>query len=142
MLDTIYWLIAMFIFLLIELATISLATVWFAAGAAAAAVVATFTNNEYIQFTIFFIVSLATLFLFRPSIAKKFNKKTVPTNVDSLIGRKVVVTEKVDNIASTGTATLNGNEWTARSASDNVTFEVGENAIISEISGVKLILTK
>lgn len=142
MLDTIYWLIAMFIFLLIELATISLATVWFAAGAAAAAVVATFTNNGYIQFTIFFIVSLATLFLFRPSIAKKFNKKTVPTNVDSLIGRKVVVTEKVDNIASTGTATLNGNEWTARSASDNVTFEVGENAIISEISGVKLILTK
>ena len=142
MLDTIYWLIAMFIFLLIELATISLATVWFAAGAAAAAVIATFTDNGYIQFTVFFIVSFATLFLFRPSIAKKFNKKTVATNVDSLIGRRVVVTEKVDNIASTGAATLNGNEWTARSASDNVTFEAGENATVSEITGVKLILTK
>ncbi len=142
MLDTLYWLIAMFIFLLIELATISLATVWFAAGAAAAALVATVTNNGYVQFAVFFIVSLATLFLFRPSIAKRFNKKTVPTNVDSLIGRRVIVTEKVDNIAATGTATLNGNEWTARSASDNVTFEAGENATVSEISGVKLILTK
>ena len=100
MLDTLYWLIAMFIFLLIELATISLATVWFAAGAAAAALVATVTNNGYVQFAVFFIVSLATLFLFRPSIAKRFNKKTVPTNVDSLIGRRVIAANEGDDVSN------------------------------------------
>ena len=69
-------------------------------------------------------------------------KKIVHTNADSVIGKKAVVTEKVDNIAGVGACKIEGKEWTARSDEENTTFEVGEVAVIKEISGVKLILVK
>ncbi|MFR6393457.1 MAG: NfeD family protein [Roseburia sp.] len=47
---------------------------------------------------------------------------------------------KIDNIEETGTAVLNGQEWTARSNDDAVTIEADTTAEVVAISGVKLIV--
>lgn len=142
MFDAICWLIAMVIFLLFEIATVALTTIWFAAGALVASVLSMFCDSLYVQLLVFAIVSLATLIMLRPSVVRKFNEKTNKTNIDEWIGKRVRIIEKVDNGAATGGAVLNGQEWTARAQDDNVTFDVGDMATIADISGVKLILTK
>ncbi len=142
MFNTICWLIIMVVLLLFELVTVALTTVWFAAGALAAGIVSIFTEDFMIESIVFIIVSILTLILFRPSVAKKFNDKTQKTNIDEWIGKRVRITEKVDNKMATGTAVLNGQEWTVRAQDDNVTFDVGDMATVADISGVKLILIK
>ena len=64
------------------------------------------------------------------------------TNLDAVIGEKCVVTEKIDNFAGCGQARVNGQEWSARGASENDVFEEGETLKIVAIEGVKLICKK
>ena len=86
-------------------------------------------------------VSVAALLLTRP-LAKKFiNDRKIPTNADRAIGRIGIVTETIDNIAASGAVKLDGQEWTARSADDDV-IAMGERVEALEIRGVKLIVKK
>ena len=142
MFNTICWLIAMVVFLLFELATVALTTIWFAAGAMVTCVVSFFCDSLFTQFIVFVVISVAMLVLLRPSVTRKFNEKTNKTNIDEWIGKRVRVVEKVDNKMESGCAVLNGQEWTARSQDDEVTFDVGVMATVAGISGVKLILVK
>ena len=70
---------------------------------------------------------------------KYFNKETIQTNANSLIGKKAVVIQEIDNLAQTGQVRINDIEWTARSADDE---KIGEGTVvkIEEIRGVKLIV--
>ncbi|MCR5456873.1 MAG: NfeD family protein [Clostridiales bacterium] len=122
-----------------EAITVTLVTIWFIPGAITATIFALTGLPLWAQLTAFFVISAICLVFFMPWVRKK---KIVHTNADSVIGKKAVVTEKVDNIAGAGACKIEGKEWTARSAEENVTFEVGEIAVIKEISGVKLILVK
>lgn len=138
--DSIYLLLLSIVLLLIELATVSLTTIWFAIGAFASCLVALVVDNFVIEGIVFIVVSLVTLFAFRPSIMKKFNSKRHKTNADSLIGCIATVTEDIDNIKFTGTAVLNGQEWTARAKDDKQIIKAGMDVEVVEISGVKLIV--
>ena len=62
------------------------------------------------------------------------------TNYENAVDKTVRITERVDNIAGTGAAVLNGQEWTARMQQDDVTLEPGELATVAAVEGVKLIL--
>lgn len=73
---------------------------------------------------------------------KMLNVATEKTNSDALIGVKCVVKQKVDNLNATGRVSVSGLEWSARSANDNVTFEIGEICTIDSIKGVTLIIEK
>ena len=70
---------------------------------------------------------------------KYFNKETTQTNVNSLIGKKAVVIQDIDNLAQTGQVRINDIEWTARSADDE---KIGKDTVVTiqEIRGVKLIV--
>ena len=63
-------------------------------------------------------------------------------NLDFIIGEKCVVTEKIDNFAGCGQVKVNGQEWSARGASETDVFEDGEILKIVAIEGVKLICKK
>ena len=75
----------------------------------------------------------------RPLAMKYFNKETIQTNANSLIGKKAVVIQEIDNLAQTGQVRINDIEWTARSADDE---KIGEGTVVTieEIRGVKLIV--
>ncbi len=140
--DAFIWLAVIVICLIIEAVTLGLTTIWFAGGALIAFIASLFRVPIVIQFFLFFIVSLALLFLTRPIAIKYFNKDRIKTNVDTLIGKQAVVISEINNLKGEGTVILEGKEWTARSNAKHEILEDGMVVKILRIEGVKLIVEK
>lgn len=138
----ILWLILLIVFIAVELFTVGLTSIWFAAGALVALIIAACGGGFVFQLMAFLIVAFGALFATRPWAKKYINSRTQATNADSVIGTEVKVTERVSNIDQTGTVVAKGQEWTARAENDTMIFEQGELAKVIRIDGVKLILTK
>lgn len=136
------WLIIMIIFLIAEAITVGLATIWFAAGALAAMAVCALGFGVFAQFVVFFIVSMALLIFTRPFALRYVNPNKIRTNYEDAVDKIVKITERVDNINGTGTAVLNGQEWTVRTRADDEILEPGDLATVVEVIGVKLIVVK
>ncbi len=135
----IIWAALVVVFLAVEALTAGLASLWFAVGALAALIAGLFGGALWLQITLFIVVSAVTLVLTRP-LAKKFiNSRTKRTNADRVIGQTARITERIDNIAGTGAASVGGRVWTARSAGGEV-IEEGAFVTIRSIEGVKLIV--
>lgn len=137
--EPLIWLIALSIFIVVEIITLGLATIWFACGALAAFIASLFGVSIPVQFVLFAVVSLASLFTVRPYVARKFTSERTKTNYESLIGKSARVVETIDNYKETGVVYINGLEWTAR-AVDDATIDAGKIAEIIEIRGVKVIV--
>lgn len=138
--EVLFWLGLMVIFLIIEAVTVGLATIWFAAGALAAIIAALLKGGLLLQILLFFLVSLVLLIFTRPVALKYFSGNKLRTNYEDAIDKTVKIIERVDNIGGTGTAVLNGQEWTARMQKDDMILEEGELAKVAAVKGVKLIL--
>lgn len=137
------WLAAFILFLGVEIATVTLVSVWFAGGALVAFIVnLAGCDNILIQIAVFVVVSVVLLAITRPFASRFINKNLVKTNTDEILGKRVKILERVDNINGTGMTRYNGVEWTVRSGDDNVIIEEGEMATVLEVSGVKLIVEK
>lgn len=133
------WLGILALLLVVEAITAGLTTIWFAGGALAAAIACYAGANLTVQILLFLCVSLVLLIFTRPLAMKYFNKETIQTNANSLIGKKAVVIQEIDNLAQTGQVRINDIEWTARSADDE---KIGKDTVVTiqEIRGVKLIV--
>ena len=135
-----YWLIAFVILVVIEAATLALTTVWFAGGAIAAFLLSLAGAGTNAQLSVFAVVSFVLLFFTRPWAMRHVNSHATKTNADSLIGRQARVTEEINNLSGTGSAVINGLEWTARSEKDDSVYPVDAVVEICAIRGVKLIV--
>ena len=140
MAEIMVWLVLLIVLVAVELATMGLTTIWFAAGALVATIAAACNAPLFIQITLFLAVSVLMLVFTRPVAMKYFNHDRTRTNVESLIGQKGIVTGKIDNLKGCGQVTLNGMEWTARAVTDSRVIPEGSVVIIKEIHGVKLIV--
>ena len=138
--DSIYWLIILAVFLLIEIITLGLTTIWFAGGSLVAFFLSLLVDNPVLEVTVCLIVSFLLLYFTRPIAKNYFNKQRVKTNIDLLIGKDAKVMETIDNLNGTGCVMVNGLEWMARTANDDITIPAGERVIIRKVSGVKLIV--
>ena len=136
----IYWLIVFVVLIAIEIATLALTTIWFAGGAFIGFLLCLLGFSTGIQLVGFVLISFLLLFLTRP-FAKHCITYTEKTNVDSLVGSEARVTAEIDNRKETGTAMVNGQEWTARAESDEEIYPVGTIVEIRKIQGVKLIVS-
>lgn len=132
------WLALMCIFIVVEIITVGLTSIWFAGGSFAALILALINVSLVSQFVVFFAVSAVLIFFTRPFVLKYVKPHNIKTNYEEIIGRDVQVTSRIDNRAGIGTAVFNGQEWTARSMQDDDIFEPGEIVQVSEIRGVKL----
>ncbi|MCI7276469.1 MAG: NfeD family protein [Lachnospiraceae bacterium] len=139
--DSIVWLGVLILMILLELATMGLTTIWFAGGALAAFIAALCGASLLVELGLFLVVSFLLLFAFRPLAMRYVNSRTVKTNVESLAGKTARVTEEINNEMGQGTAVLNGQEWTARSADDTV-IPAGSLVVVDAVSGVKLLVHK
>lgn len=140
MMEVIVWLVLLILFILIEIATLGLTTIWFAGGALAAVILAALKLPVWLQIMAFIIVSFALLYFTRPVAVKYFNKDRVKTNVESMIGRQAIVISEIDNLQGIGQVTVGGQEWSARSQQEGVTFPEGTVVRIVAVSGVKLMV--
>lgn len=134
------WLVIFVMLVAIEIATMGLTTIWFAGGALVATIAAALGGPVWLQAVLFIAVSSILLFFTRPIAVKYFNKDRVRTNVESLIGKQAIVISEIDNLQGIGQVTVNGQEWSARSAADSVRLSVGAVVTILAINGVKLIV--
>lgn len=136
----IVWLILLVFFILVESSTVSLVSVWFAAGALAAMVAALLQAQLWLQVVLFFVVSALLLLALRPMIRKHFTPKLVKTNVDAVVGTVGIVTMDVDNLRGKGQVKLGGMEWTARST-DGSPICSGTQIVVDKVEGVKVFVT-
>ena len=136
----ILWLGLVIILLIIEIATMGLTTIWFAGGAIAAFLLSLAGAGTNAQLSVFAVVSFVLLFFTRPWAMRHVNSHATKTNADSLIGRQARVTEEINNLSGTGSAVINGLEWTARSEKDDSVYPVDAVVEICAILGVKLIV--
>lgn len=134
------WLFLVVVLLIIELVTVGLTTIWFAAGSASAFLLSLAGLGIGWQIGVFLVVSIVLFVFTRPWAMKYVNKKSEKTNYEGVIGRTVKVTQEINNTEQTGKAVYDGQEWTARSVDDNTVIEAGQLARVVRIEGVKLIV--
>ena len=137
-----YWLIALAVFLVIEIITMGLTTIWFAGGSLVAFIASLIGVPVIAQIAIFFVISFVLLFFTRPVVEKHLNNSRTKTNVNSMIGKEGKVTEEIDNFNQKGTIVVNGLEWTARSIDDDIVIPNGSKIIVKDVQGVKAIVGK
>lgn len=134
------WLIALVVFLIIEIVTLGLTTIWFAGGALVAFVASLVGAPVVVQVILFFAVSLILLIFTRPVVQKRLNSSREKTNVNSMVGKEGRVVEAIDNFNESGRIIVNGMEWTARAVQDEVKIPVDAKVKIQEIKGVKALV--
>ena len=120
------WLGILAILLVIEAITVGLTTVWFAGGALVACIASWLGGGIVVQLLLFFGVSVVLLIFTRPLAVRYMNKGVEKTNAESLLGKRAVVIQPINNLA--------------RSADESVEIPAGAVVEIKEIRGVKLIV--
>lgn len=137
--NTVFWLGAFVAFLVVEAATTTLVSVWFAVGALVAAICTYLGLDTTGCVLVFLVVSAVTLVLFKKFYSKKINVKHEPTNADRLIGEKGVVDSDILPLSGEGTVKVKGNLWSAKAEEE---IEKGSVVEVKKIEGVKLVVEK
>lgn len=137
----ILWGILFVVLVILELCTMQLVSVWFAAGSLAGFIAAACGMNPLGQSILFVVVSFLLLLISMP-LLKKFRKSNPNTKaVDPDVGKDAVVTEEVNNEQSTGRVRIGDSNWRARTRDDAV-IAVGAIVTVTEISGTTAYVTK
>lgn len=136
----IVWLILLILFVLMEASTVSVVSLWFAAGALVAMTASLLGAQLWLQVLLFVAVSVVLLIALRPMVKKLFTPKLTRTNVDSVIGGCGIVTGDIDNMMSQGQVKMGAMEWTARSTTGEPIAK-GTQVMVDKIEGVKVFVT-
>lgn len=135
---TVFWTALLVLAVIAEASTTALIAVWFIPGALLALIFSALNFPLWTQMLAFFLSGLGILFrvAFREKLFKQ--KNIVATNADAVIGKKAVVTDRIDNISSQGAVKVGPSVWTARSVDGSVIEERTVVEVVA-IEGVKLI---
>ena len=136
------WLMLLILFVVIEISTMGLTTIWFAGGALIALLLSVFQTSFYVQLGVFLTVSIVLLVVTRPLALKYFNQKVEKTNVEGLIGKQAIVVGQICNLKEEGQVMIGGMEWSARAYEENRIIPSGSVVEVKQIRGVKLIVSE
>ena len=136
------WLILAGLFLIIEAMTAGFLVFWLSIGSLFAMITSFFTDNIFIQTTVFVISSTILIFTTKPFV-KKFTQaeSSLKTNVYSIIGKTAIVTQEINSIHSTGQIKVDGEVWSAIGENDSSVIPKDSEVKILEVKGVKAIVT-
>ncbi len=134
----IIWVILIVVFVVTEVISLGLTSIWFAFGALLALIVSFFIESLMVQITVFVLSSVILLYFTKPIVKNYLKVGREKTNVESMIGMKGVVTKEISK-HSTGQAKVNGQIWTAVSGE---MIGIGEDIVVIEVQGVKIIVKK
>ena len=136
----IVWAVVTVLMVCIEFATVSLVSIWFAAGALAATITALLTDRLWIQLLAFVVVTVAALIATRPLVKKLMTKHTENAGINSMIGISCIVTEPVGPDCLSGRVKVGDVYWNAVSKTERVS--VGEEVKVIAVEGNKLFVEK
>ncbi len=138
--QTSYWLILFVVLLIVEIFTMGLTTIWFAAGALAAFLVGMLGLGLPVQAATFIVVSVILFVVTRPIAVRFFNQEREKTNVEGLIGQQGLVKQDIDTLQATGQVEVRGQEWSARTEAPDGKILKGTTVVVDGIQGVRLIV--
>lgn len=138
--SAVIWLVLLILFVLAEAATVTVVSLWFAAGSLAALVTSLLGGPVWLQIILFAVVSGVLLWILRPVIRKHFTPNLTRTNIDAVIGSVGMVTVSIDNMMAQGTVVINGMEWSARSASGKM-ISANTTVRVERIEGVRVFVS-
>lgn len=132
------WVIVIIGALIIEFETAELVSIWFGAGGIGGLICAILQLDIWAQVLVFAIVSGLFVMGTRPFVKKISDNRTILTNADRLIGKTAIVTKEIKK-GLRGEVLVEYQNWSAISK-NNKEFKVGDNVVIIEISGNKMIV--
>lgn len=137
------WLIAAIVLVIFEICSATFGAICFAIGAGFSALAAGLGANLTWQIVIFAIVSLLTFIFLRPFMLKFLdrNSKDVKTNADALVGRKAIVSERIDVAQHSGRVAIDGDDWKAVSQDGSI-LEKGTEVEIVKLESIILTVKK
>ncbi len=134
----IFWLVLVIVLSFIEIATVSLVSIWFVASGIVAMILSFFIEDTAIITTVFILLGIFLLVLSRPIVNKLRSKDNEKTNLDRIIGDSAIVTEDIKK-NEVGEVKVDGKRWSAISKEKCLK---GDRVKILKIDGVKLIVEK
>lgn len=136
----IVWIAVALVLILLQIISLDLVLLMFAGGALAAALTSTLTDNIFIQVAVFGITSTALLMTLRPWLLKYLRQRTklVETNWQAIIGKPAVVVSDVSPLA--GRVKLQGEVWSARTESGELTLPTGTKVTVLRIDGATAVV--
>jgi membrane protein implicated in regulation of membrane protease activity len=135
------WLIAAAVLLGGEVLTMGVFLGPLALAAGAAAVIAGVGGGVAVQFIVFVAASVASLGLLRPAVLRRLHRgPTLRTGAAALVGEQALALERVD--CDSGRVKIGGEEWSARSYSEDEVIEPGTRVVVVEIRGATALVTR
>jgi membrane protein implicated in regulation of membrane protease activity len=130
---------------IVELFTVGFFIVFFACGALVAAATALLTDSIAVQIIVFVVTSGLLVFFARPLIKRSLgvgDRLMKQSNVDALIGQKVLVIDPVTRYQGRVKMLHTGEVWSAYldNAQDEQTLESGAEGLVSAVNGAKLVI--
>lgn len=137
------WVIIALIFVIVEMFTTGFAVMCISVGCLFGAVASVIGWDIEWQLLSFAIGTALAFITVRPLVYKFFYKRSpeVKTNTDALIGRRAVVTERIEGELHPGRVKIDGDDWKAIPLADE-TIEVGEAVEVTAINSIILTVKK
>jgi membrane protein implicated in regulation of membrane protease activity len=136
----IFWIVVGVVFLIIELVTTALVSIWFVPAAIITCILSLFVDNLPLQVASF--VGLSAIFMV---ICRKIYNKHIKKKVDdvdqneNLIGKTVKVTEDTNGISG---RILSGDIYWKAVSENGETITKGETAVVRSVNGTTLVIKK
>jgi len=140
--SVLFWACAVIAFVVAEIMTIQLVSIWFAAGSLVTLLFSYFYELTAIeQLGIFIISSSIFLLISLPLLRNRRNRKNaVATNAELDVGKHATVIEVINSDKGTGRVTLNGVNWSAVPENENDIIPEGTVVIVKKVIGARLIV--
>jgi len=132
------WLIVGVVTLILELLAGTMFLIWIACGCFLAGAGAWLAPSvAWLPWAVFVVSTSILLWLGRRLARQLHAGATMPSNVDSLIGRIGVVLQTVDPVENIGRVRIGSEEWRARA---DTRFEEKEHVMVKAVEGTTLIV--
>ena len=137
------WVIVALVFVIVEMFTTGFAVMCISFGCLFGAGASALDWDIKWQLLVFAVGTALAFLTVRPLVYKFFYKKgqEVKTNVDALVGRRAIVTERIEGELHAGRVKIDGDDWKAVST-DTEPIEVGATVEVTAINSVILTVKK
>lgn len=133
------WVVIAVMLVIIEMFSLELVLLMFAAGALAAAAASALGAPVWLAVLVFAVTSTALLALLRPSLVERLHDgPTLTQGHDNQVGRIAVVVEPVDRF--NGRVRLAGELWSARADLDDAIFDTDTEVSVVRIEGATAVV--
>lgn len=137
------WLIFAGVCFVLEMATEGFLICWLGIGGLCAMGISfVFPEAIGLQIMVMAVVSIILIISTRKLLKGIYKKEETPMNVYTILGKKAIVTQSIDNLKGQGRIKIDGDTWSARNENESEIISEGDSVEIIRIDGVKAIVKK